>query len=30
MQKELLVKKDYSAVGEEISHELAADFVQGL
>jgi hypothetical protein len=27
MQKELLTKTDYAAVGEEISHELAADFV---
>jgi hypothetical protein len=26
MQKELLTKKDYAAIGEEISHELAADF----
>jgi hypothetical protein len=28
MQKELTTKKDYSKVGEEISHELAADFVK--
>ncbi|HMH20687.1 MAG TPA: hypothetical protein VK563_02870 [Puia sp.] len=28
MQKELLAKKDYSAVGEEISHEMAADFIK--
>lgn len=28
MQKELTIKKDYSKVGEEISHELAADFVK--
>jgi hypothetical protein len=28
MQKELLAKKDYASVGEEISHELAADFVK--
>jgi hypothetical protein len=28
MQKELLTKKDYAAIGEEISHELAADFVK--
>jgi hypothetical protein len=27
MQKELTTKKDYAAVGEEISHELAADFI---
>ena len=27
-QKELLTKKDYAAIGEEISHELAADFVK--
>jgi hypothetical protein len=25
-QKELITKTDYAAVGEEISHELAADF----
>jgi hypothetical protein len=28
MQKELLTKKDYRKVGEEISHELAADFIR--
>jgi|SRR5579859_5963329 len=28
LQKELLTKKDYAVVGEEISHELAADFVK--
>ena len=28
MQKELTTKKDYAAVGEEISHELAADFIK--
>ena len=28
MQKELQVKKDYSAVGEHISHEMAADFIK--
>lgn len=28
MQKELQVKKDYASIGEEISHELAADFVK--
>jgi len=28
MQKELTTKKDYAAVGEEISHELAADFMK--
>jgi len=27
-QKELLTKKDYSAIGEAISHETAADFVK--
>src|ERR1700679_582651 len=29
LQKELLTQKDYAAIGEEISHELGADFVQG-
>jgi hypothetical protein len=29
LQKELLTKKDYAAIGEEISHELGADFVKG-
>ena len=28
MQKELTIKKDYSKIGEVISHELAADFVR--
>jgi hypothetical protein len=28
MQKELLTKKDYAAIGEEISHELAFDFIK--
>jgi len=28
MQKELLTKKNYAAVGEEISHEMATDFVK--
>ncbi len=28
MQKELLTKKNYAAVGEEISHEMAIDFVK--
>ncbi|HEV3249746.1 MAG TPA: hypothetical protein VGZ71_02260 [Puia sp.] len=28
MQKELTTKKDYAAVGEEISHELAAEFIK--
>jgi hypothetical protein len=28
MQKELTTKKDYAAIGEEISHELAADFIK--
>jgi len=27
MQKELTIKKDYNKVGEEISHEMAQDFV---
>lgn len=27
MQKELTIKKDYSKVGEEISHETAANFI---
>jgi hypothetical protein len=27
MQKELQAKKDYAQVGEEISHELAAEFI---
>lgn len=27
MQKELTIKKDYNKVGEEISHELAAEFI---
>ncbi|HET6253035.1 MAG TPA: hypothetical protein VFE32_03140 [Puia sp.] len=27
-QKELITKKDYAAVGEAISHELAADFIK--
>jgi hypothetical protein len=30
MQKELLTKKNYAAVGEEISHETAADFVKAF
>ena len=28
LQKELTTKKDYAAVGEQISHELAADFIK--
>jgi hypothetical protein len=28
MQKELTTKKDYAAVGEEISHELAHEFIK--
>ena len=28
LQKELLTKKDYASIGEEISHELGADFVK--
>jgi hypothetical protein len=28
MQKELTTKKDCAAIGEEISHELAADFIK--
>lgn len=27
MQKELITKKDYAAVGEEITHELAHEFI---
>ena len=27
MQKELLTRKDVTSIGEEISHEMAADFV---
>jgi len=27
MQKELTTKKDYAAIGEEISHELAHEFI---
>src|ERR1700722_12374944 len=30
MQKELLTKKNYAAVGEEISHETAADFINAF
>ena len=30
MQKELLTKKNYAAIGEEISHELAVDFVHAF
>ena len=29
-QKELTAKKDYAAVGEEISHETATDFVKAF
>lgn len=28
LQKELLTQKDHAAIGEEISHETAADFVK--
>lgn len=28
LQKELTTKKDYAAIGEEISHELAAEFIK--
>ena len=28
MQKELTTKKDYAAVGEEISHKMAGDFMK--
>ncbi len=28
MQKELTTKKDYAAIGEEISHELAGDMIK--
>jgi len=27
MQKELITKKDYAAIGDEISHELAHEFI---
>jgi hypothetical protein len=30
MQKELLTKKNYAAVGEEISHEMASDYVKAF
>ena len=30
MQKELLTKVDVSSIGEEISHEMAADFVNAF
>ena len=30
LQKELITKKDYAAIGEEISHELAADFIKAF
>lgn len=30
MQKELLTKKNYAAVGEEISHEMAANFIESF
>jgi hypothetical protein len=30
MQKELLTKKNYAAVGEEISHERASNFVKAF
>src|SRR5271168_3274869 len=30
LQKELLTQKDYAAVGEEISHEMAADFTKSF
>jgi hypothetical protein len=30
LQKELITKKDHAAVGEVISHELAADFIKGF
>lgn len=29
MQKELLTKKDFATAGEEISHELATEFISG-
>ncbi|HEY4107491.1 hypothetical protein [Puia sp.] len=28
LQKELITKKDYAAIGEEISHETATEFVE--
>jgi len=30
MQKELIAEKDYAAIGEEISHETAADFIKAF
>lgn len=30
LQKELLTKKDYAAIGEEISHETARDFIKAF
>jgi hypothetical protein len=30
LQKELLTKRDYAAIGEEISHEMAADFIKAF
>ena|SRR5215472_2658027 len=30
LQKELIAKKDYAAIGEEISHEMAADFIRNF
>ena len=30
LQKELLTQKDYAAIGEDISHETAADFIKSF
>jgi len=30
LQKESIARKDYSAIGEEISHEMAADFIRNF
>ncbi len=30
LQKELLTKRNYAAIGEEITHELAADFIKAF
>jgi hypothetical protein len=30
LQKESIAKKDYTAIGEEISHEMAADFIRNF
>lgn len=30
LQKELITKKDYAAIGEEISHEMAIEFIRNF